>query len=165
MIKYNALFGTTFFYSRKQLVMLAFLAIFPNLLGLIVLPTVFGINFHFFQYFIFLAAAVFGPFGGIISGAFGSIYTAALLKNPFIVIGNIILGFFTGYSLNKKRSFLQSVTIAFIIQLPWLVATDIFFAKMLPEIVLGTIVSLTISNVLCAVLADYSFKKIKSLVE
>lgn len=166
---YKGLFGSEFLFTRRGLVLLALLAAFPNLLGMVVLPAPFGFKFHLFQILIFLAAFIFGPFGGAVSGMFGSVYTAAALNNPWIIGGNIILGFFAGYLYRKKVPAFAAVRIpalaavripafaavwlAFAIQLPWLWVTDIYLAGMPVVAVQGVIVALAVSNTLWAVIA------------
>jgi uncharacterized membrane protein len=165
MLSYKTLFGEGYRFSKKSLAMLGFLALFPNLLGLVVLPTVFGFNIHFFQYFIFLAAFLFGPLGGALSGAAGSVYTAMLLHNPYIVAGNIILGFFSGAFFLKTKKTLPSAMMAFAVQLPWLVSTDVLLARMPLPVVEGLVVSLLASNTVLAILAGRSLKAARKIIE
>ena len=163
---YRNIFGMEVKFTYKSIALLSFLAVFPNILGLIVLPTPFGFNLHLFQYLIFAAALLYGPFGGLVSGAFGSVYTALLLNNPYIIFGNIILGFFFGYfAKNKKIHVLPAMFIAYAIQLPWLYVTDIYLAKMPLPAVQGVIIALLASNILWAYLAGKSYKQIGKLIE
>ena len=116
-------------WTWKTITLLSFLAVFPNILGLYS-TTIFGVRIHFFQYLIFLAAIIYGPSGGLISGAFGSVWTAIALNNPYILIGNMILGFFIGFFIRLKWNIILAVLTAYLIQLPWLWLTDIYLAHM-----------------------------------
>lgn len=98
-IEYKNIFDVEL--NWKSISLFVFLAIFPNVLGLFH-TTLFGVKIHFFQYLIFLAAVIYGPLGGAIAGASGSLYTAALLNNPYIIIGNIMLGSLVGLFFQKK---------------------------------------------------------------
>ncbi len=157
------LFLPEHFFSRKSLSLFTFLILLPNLFGLIVLPNVFGFKIHFFQYFIFIAAILFGPFAGAISGIFGSTYVAMAMGNPFILVGNAILGFFTGF-LAKKVGVMKAVAIAYFIQLPWLIFSDIVFAGMPVAIVQNIVISLLFSNLLFGFLALKTFSKIEKAI-
>ena len=159
-LNYKNIFGIK--YNWKNLSLLIFLAIFPNILGLFN-TTIFGVRIHFFQYLIFLAAMIYGPFGGAISGLFGSMYTAVALNNPYIMIGNILLGTFVGL-FYKKINIVISVLLAYLIQLPWLWITDIYLAGMPVNIVKGIVLGLLISNTIMAFIAWGTAKKVKQLV-
>jgi uncharacterized membrane protein len=151
-------------YNWKTISLLCFLAIFPNLLGTFHYITPFGVRIHFFQYLIFVAAIIYGPLGGVIAGAFGSIYTAAVLNNPYIIIGNIILGGFTGIFVRHKWNIILAVLGAYTIQLPWLWFTDIHLAHMPVKVVQGIVIALLLSNILWAFVAGLTAKRIKKIV-
>jgi hypothetical protein len=147
----------------KTITLLSFLAIFTNILSVYHI-TLFGIRIHFFQYLIFLAALIYGPIGGLISGAIGSIYTAIALNNPYIIIGNIILGTLFGLFIRLKWNLILAVLTAYIIQLPWLLYTDIYLVNMPINIVKGIVIALFVSNILWAAVAGLTWKKVKSFV-
>ena len=126
--------------------------------------TIFGVRIHFFQYLIFLAAIIYGPLGGIISGAVGSVFTAFALNNPYIIIGNIILGFFVGFFIRLKWNVIVAVLVAYFIQLPWLWLTDVYLAGMSVKVVNGIVVALFISNILWGAVAGWSSKYLRGLV-
>ena len=149
-------------WTWKTITLLAFLAIFPNILGLFH-TTIFGIRIHFFQYLIFLAAIIYGPLGAIISATAGSLYTAIALNNPYIIIGNIILGALFAIFIRLKWNIILAVLTAYLIQLPWLWVTDIYLAHMPVNVVKGIVIALLISNILWAVVAKLTYKKIKKL--
>jgi len=160
-IEYKNIFDIEF--NWKTLSLLAFLAIFPNVLGLFH-TSLFGIRIHFFQYLIFLAAVIYGPIGGAISGAFGSLWTAAALHNPYIVVGNIILGSLVGFFFKKKLNIMLAVLLAYLIQIPWLWVTDIYLAGMPVAVVKGVVAGLFVSNMVFALITMATWKKVKAVV-
>lgn len=164
MYAYKNIFNFNLKWTWKTISLLALLAIFPNILGLFNL-TVFGVRVHFFQYLIFLAAIIYGPIGGVISGAFGSLYTAIALNNPYVIIGNIILGSLFGLFVRLKWNIILAVLSAYLIQLPWLWVTDIYFAHMPINVVKGIVVALFFSDILWAAVAGLSVKHVEELVE
>ncbi len=160
------LFGNEFAVSWRNIMLLGTLAIFPNILGMVVLETPFGFKLHIFQILIFAAALLYGPFGGAVSGGFGSVWTAILLGNPYIIIGNIILGGIVGYlAKNKGVNIITAAMIAFTIQLPWLWFSDIYLAGMPIVVVNGVMWALLISNFIMATLVFIFRKRIRKLVQ
>lgn len=162
-MEYKNMFG--FEINYKTISMLAFLAILPNFLGMLNMPTVFGFKIHTFQYLVFIAAALYGPVGGAISGGIGSMFTAFALSNPYIAVGNIILGFAAGFLLRKGFGMIQSVLIAYAIQMPWLYLTDVYLAGMPQALVVNIMIALLISNIVWATLAKYTYKPISKVAE
>jgi len=122
------------------------------------------INIHFFQYIIFLAAIIYGPWGGAFVGGIGSINTSIILNNPYIIIGNIILGFFSGYFHNRTKRILLSCISAFFIQVPWLWLTDVYLAGIPAYNVNLIIISLLLSNIIFSFLTIISYKFIKKSI-
>ena len=151
--------------NRKSLLMLLVLGILPNLIGAINLPTIWGFKIHLFQIVIFVSAAVYGPVGGMISGGLGSTYTAMMLGNPYIIIGNIILGTFTGILFRKGFNIILAVIVAYLIQLPFLWITNVYLVKMPSVLVTKIVIALLVSNIFWAVIAKFSYPKIKEWVE
>ncbi len=152
-------FKNIFEFDTKNLLIISFLALLPNLLGMMHYTTVFGLRIHFFQYAIFLAAILYGPFGGFISGAVGSVYVAVALNNPYIIVGNIILGTLVGLFVKMDWNIIIAVLTAFAIQLIWLIPTDIYLIGM-PVIAVKMIVfSLLISNIIFGALAGITAKR------
>lgn len=147
---------------RHTILFLA-LAVLPNFFGLLSFQTPFGFRIHFFQYLIFLAAAIYGPIGGAATGMVGSVYTAAALNNPYVIIGNAILGFFAGLFV-KKTNVIVAAMAAYLIQLPWLWVTDVYLVGMpLPAVKLA-VVSLLVSNLALSAFANLTYKPIKEWV-
>ena len=97
----HALTRTEARWNEKTIGALAVLAVLPNLLGMINLSTPWGFQIHVFQAAIFLAALLLGRWAGLIAGFAGSLYAAVAMGNPFILVGNAALGFFTGHFSEK----------------------------------------------------------------
>jgi len=140
-------------WDYKNISLLLALILLPNLLGMINLPTPWGFKIHFFQIAVFIAAITYGPKAGFLSGMIGSMYSAFTMSNPYIMIGNAILGLFTGYFAKKGVNTVLAVLLAFIIQLPWLILTDYYLVGLPIGLIASIIVSLTISNITWAVIA------------
>jgi tetrahydromethanopterin S-methyltransferase subunit B len=86
------------------------------------------------------------------------------MNNPYIIIGNIILGFFCGWFFSKKLNLIFSAMIAFAIQLPWLVFSDIYLIGMSTNAVYGIVIALLISNLIWAIIASMGYKHIRNLL-
>ncbi len=156
-------FGTKQFY--KHAAMMAFLVALPNLTGTIIFDTPFGFKIHFFQIFIFLAAALYGPIGGAASGLFGSIYASMLMHNPYILVGNAILGAACGLLVQRGVHLILAAIIAFAVQLPWLWATDVYLVHMPEKIVTNIAIALFAGNLLWATIASAAHKKAEALLK
>jgi hypothetical protein len=152
-------------WDYKNLTLFVFLAAVPNLLGMLNISTPFGFKLHFFQYAVFLAAIIYGPLGGLVSGTVGSVYSAAIMHNPYIVVGNAILGFFTGLFVRHGIRTVFAVFLAYLIQLPWLVLTDLYLANLSMVFVSSLVVALALSNLVWAVLASCTAKPVKALLQ
>lgn len=129
------------------------LAVLPNILGMINIPVAEGFNLHVFQLAIFLAAALYGPVGGLMSGFAGSFYAAFIMGNPYLILGNAILGLCSGLFIKKGLSLLLAVWLAFIIQLPWLFLTDYYLVGLAAPVIGSLAVSLFLSNTVWALAA------------
>jgi len=151
-------------WNWKSISLLAFLIVFPNFLGIINISTSFGFKIHIFQYLVFLAAVIYGRYGGLAAGAFGSVFSAVSMNNPYIIVGNMILGFFVGYFFSKKLNIILSVIFAYLIQMPWLYFSDVYLVGMPVKVVYGIIVALFISDILWAGLTMLTYKKIKAII-
>jgi len=137
----------------------ALLALLPNLLGLVNIPTPFGFKLHLFQIGIFIAAACFGPLGGLASGLLGSIFPAMLMHNPYILLFNGLLGLFTGLFFRKGMSMVKSAMAAFLIVLPLIIAIDSYAMGMPSAILLALAVSLFASNLAWSAMVQYGIKR------
>lgn len=150
-------------FNWKTISLLAFLAIFPNIIGLAT-TNVFGVKIHFFQYLIFLAAVIYGPSGGATAGAFGSVWTAVALNNPYILVGNVILGFMVGFLFKKNVPLVLAAMLAYLIQLPWLWVTDIYLAGMPVPVVKGIVIGLLVSDLILAIITRFTWKNIRKAI-
>ena len=112
----------------------------------------------------FLGGIIYGPVGGMVAGGVGSVWTAVGLGNPYIIVGNIILGFFVGYFVRLRWNIIMAVLVAYLIQLPWLWLTDVYLAGMPVNVVKGVVIGLFISNVIWAGAAGWSSRYVKRLV-
>jgi uncharacterized membrane protein len=123
--------------------MIAFIAIMSalaNVLGFLAVPVAVPVGtvpIHFIQLPIILAGLSLGSLAGGSVGFVGAIVMALTIPsgvNLYILPGNAILGFFTGFiyfQLKKatKRPIapqLTSVILAFIIQAPYTYVTDVY---------------------------------------
>jgi len=140
-------------WNRKTAGAMLMLVFLPNILSMVNLTTPGGVTVHTFQAAIFLAAFLLGPLGGLLSGVIGSLFSALTLSNPYLMIGNGILGFFTGWFLHRGIRPLFAVWIAFCLQLLWLVPADYFLAGLSLSFIQGLVLVLFLSNTLWAVVA------------
>jgi len=136
--------------NRRHAAALLVLALLPNVLSMINLTTPWGFKLHTFPAAIFLAAAVLGPWGGLLSGLAGSLYAAAVMANPYLLVGNALLGLFTGLLIRQGFRLVPAVWLAFLIQLLWLIPTDYFFAGLAAIFIQELILALFISHTLWA---------------
>ncbi|MCX6777965.1 MAG: hypothetical protein NT157_03695 [Candidatus Micrarchaeota archaeon] len=119
-------------------------------LSLAVIPA-FGVRFHFFQAAIFMSAMLFGPLAGAATGAFAASYNAFAMNNLYIIGGNAILGYFAAYFV-KKHGAVKAVLMAYAIQLPYLVVTDLLVGMSLMAVASIACV-LAVENVICGAFA------------
>jgi|GEM_PF-4884292 len=98
-------------WDRKEITLLACLVVLPNLLGLLNIDTGLGFKIHVFQLGIVIAALFYGMSGGLLAGTFGSIYSAIIINNPYIIIGNAILGLAAGYLIARGHHTVLAVWI------------------------------------------------------
>lgn len=151
--------------NYRSITMLMVLAVLPNFLGMLNMPTIFGFKIHTFQYLVFVAAAIYGPIGGGISGGVGSMFSAFAMGNPYIVFGNIILGFAAGYLFRNGWNLVAAAMTAFAIQVPWLYLTDVYLVNMPHSLVMKIIVGLLMTNLIWSTLARFTYKPIKQVTE
>lgn len=158
------IFGILNEWDFKKVSIFFILIFLPNLLSLININTTLGFKIHFFQLGIIIASLAYGPFGGLISGMIGSIYPAMITSNPYIIIGNMILGFVAGYLIRLKWNIIVATLTAFMIQMPWLILSDYYFMGLSTTFIIGLIIALAISNTIWATLAYYSRNQIAKIV-
>ncbi|MGB9134363.1 MAG: ECF transporter S component [Candidatus Bathyarchaeia archaeon] len=149
----------------KQVAFIAVMSALANVLGYFSIPAG-TTKIHFMQLPIIFSGLALGSLAGGIVGFTGSAVMAFALQtpNPFILLGNAILGFFTGlfYSWlrNKKPPVipqLLSVIGAIVIQFPYTYVSDVYWMSMpvplvlytiLPKLFLEDMISLSIAHVI-----------------
>ena len=164
-MQYKNLFSFNMKWNYKTVSAFIFLIFLPNLLGMINLSTPWGFKLHFFQLAIFIAALIYGPKGGLLSGLIGSIFSAWTMHNPYIIVGNVILGFFVGFFVRLGWHTLLAVLTAYLIQLPWLIITDYYLVSLPFVFIMNLIIALAISNLVWGLLAHYAVKPINNLLK
>lgn len=137
------------------------LVLLPSFLSLINVTFAQSWKIHFFPAAIFLSAVSFGPIGGLIAGVTGSLYSAIFLGNPYLMVGNALLGVMTGVFFRKTGKMIPSVMLAFACQLPWLVVSDYYFMHLPTEFIAKLAVVLLLGNLLWALLIHLNMKPIK----
>jgi len=146
--------GITMAYSSRFAALTAIMSALAVTLSALSVPFVLGLRIHFFQVAVMLAGIVAGPVSGLVAGAIGGAYTAALRSDPTIVVGNALLGLFTGLFVRKMRPVLAGIAAWVIVQAPWIYLTGTFILNV-PGAVMQTILAiLTVEDVVCAVIAD-----------
>jgi len=137
------------------------LVLLPCLLSLINVTFAESWRIHFFPAAIFLAALSFGPAGGLIAGVTGSLYSAFLTGNPYLIAGNALLGFMAGVFFRKTGKMVWAALLAFACQLPWLIVSDYFFVHLPAAFIAKLVLVLFLGNLLWALLIDLAMKPIK----
>jgi hypothetical protein len=141
-------------YASRFVAFTAIMTAVAVVLSALSVPFLFGLRIHFFQVAIMLAGVIGGPVSGLIAGGVAGVYTAALMSNPTIVVGNALLGLFTGIFVRKMRPVLAGILAWVLIQAPWLYLSETYILNV-PGFVMQTIlVTLTVEDVICAVVAD-----------
>jgi uncharacterized membrane protein len=141
-------------YSSRLAAFTAVMSALGVVLSALSVPFVFGLRIHFFQAAIMLAGVMGGPLSGLVTGVIGGAYMATLMSDPTIVIGNGLLGLFTGILVLKMRPALAGIVAWVLIQAPWMYLTGTYIFHV-PGVVMQTILAtLTIEDVICAVIAD-----------
>jgi LytS/YehU family sensor histidine kinase len=141
-------------YSSRLAAFTAVMSALAVALSALSVPFLLGLRVHFFQVAIMLAGAIGGPVPGLVTGAIGGVYVAALRSDPTIVVGNALLGLFTGLFVRKMRPVLAGILAWVLIQAPWLYLTGTYILNV-PAVVMQTILAtLTVEDVICAVIAD-----------
>ena len=137
---------------RRIALAFGLLVLLPCVLSLINITFAHHWKIHFFPAAIFLAAVCFGPAGGLAAGITGSLYSAILLGNPYLLIGNALLGLMTGVFFRKTGKVIPSVGLAFACQLPWLVVSDFYFVGLPAVYIAKLTIVLFLGNLLWALL-------------
>ena len=134
--------------------MVAFIAVMAglaNVFGLLAIP-VGPTSIHFMQLPIILTGLAVGAVPGASVGLLGSLVMAFMLPtaNPYIIVGNAILGLFTGLFYSRIKNWkvrpvipqLASVLAAYLIQAPYGYFTDVYLVSMYPTVVQAILLKL-----------------------
>ena len=117
-------------------------------------PFLFGFRIHFFQIGILLAGVIGGPVSGVITGLIGGAYMATVRSDPTIVVGNGLLGLFTGIFSLRFRPALAGLAAWIFVQAPWVFLTGTFIFHV-PTVAMQLIlILLTVEDVISAVVTD-----------
>ena len=119
-----------------------------NVLGFFTIPI--GVaEIHLMQVPIILTGLALGPWTGGLVGFIGAAVMAFRLRppNPYILLGNAILGFMTGLFYLRLRKMkirpiipqVVSVLGAYFVQFPYVYVTDVYLMLMLSDFVLTVI--------------------------
>jgi uncharacterized membrane protein len=148
--------------ETKFVAFVAAMGALSNVLGFIVVP-VGPMTFHLIQLPIVFSGLAVGPLAGGLVGFFGAFVMAFTLSkpNPYIVVGNAILGFLTGTFYSKlrhmsRRSILPqviSVVLAYALQMPYVYVTDVYLMGMPSPVVLGILVVLLVEDVISTMIS------------
>lgn len=149
---------------RRATIASALLVLLPLMLSLIDLTFAQNWKVHFFPAAIILAALIFGATGGVIAGVAGSLYSALLLGNPYLIVGNALFGLLTGIFYKKTNKIILSVLLAFICELPWLIITDYYFMHLPAGFIAKLVVVLFLANVLWSALIQLINKPLRKLL-
>ena len=146
---------------RRAALAFGLLVLLPCLLSLINVTFAGNWKIHFFPAAIFLAALSFGPAGGLIAGVTGSLYSAVFLGNPYLLVGNALLGFLTGVFFKKTGRMVPAAMLAFACQLPWLILSDYYFVHLSAGFIANLVIVLCLGNLLWALLIDLAMTPVK----
>jgi uncharacterized membrane protein len=147
--------------DTKSVALFLALIVAANLLGALNLPLAFGLKLHTFQLAVFAASLFFGPVGGAWAGGLGSLFSAYQMGNPYIVIGNLLLGFAAGYFMKKGRGVFLSALLAAVIQAAWVWISDVYFFGMPERKAAMILLALLFSNALWAAAAAFIFLRFR----
>lgn len=133
-----------------------------NVLGLLVIPMG-PITLHLIQLPIVFAGLAAGPVAGGLVGFFGAFVMAFTLTkpNPYIIGGNVILGFLTGALYSRMRQLSSrpvipqviSVVFAYMLQMPYVYVTDVYLMGMPYPVVAGIIGVLLVEDLISALIS------------
>jgi uncharacterized membrane protein len=151
--------------TTKRIAFVAVMSALANILGYLSIP-IGTTKIHFMQLPIVLTALAFGAIAGGVVGFIGATVMALTLPMPnfFLLPGNALLGFLTGFFYSKLRNMkppiapqLIALIAALVIQFPYVYVTDVYSVSMpspvvlytiLPKLFVEDIISLLIAHVI-----------------
>lgn len=149
---------------RRIGIALTVMVILLFLLSLINLTFAQNWKVHFFPAAIIGYALILGAAGGLVAGIVGSLYSALLLGNPYLIAGNALFGFLTGVFYKQTHKIILSVVLAFICELPWLMVSDYYFMRLPAEFIIRLVVVLSLTNMLWASLIRFLHQPLRRLL-
>lgn len=135
---------------RRIGIAFALMVMLPFLLSLINLTFAQNWKVHFFPAAIILSALTFGAAGGLVAGVAGSLFSAVMLGNPYLIAGNALFGFLTGVFYKQTHKIILSVVLAFLCELPWLIVSDYYFMRMPAEFIMKLVIVLCLADMFWA---------------
>ena len=153
--------------TTKQIAFIIIMSALANILGAPPFIIPLGVvNIHFLQLPIILTGLALGAFAGGIVGLVGATVMAFTFRTPnlFILPGNALLGFFTGFFYFRLKRMkpsivpqLLAVIGAILIQFPYTYLSDVYLASIpapnllfpiLPTLFIEDIISLLIAHII-----------------
>ena len=150
--------------SSRFIAFVIIMSAIANVLGLAAIPI--GVmSIHFMQLPIILAGLAAGPLAGGFVGFVGAIVMALTTPkgiNPYIPLGNAILGFFTGLFYLGLRKMVKKPIVpqvisamgAFAVQAPYTYVTDVYLMSMSPPVVYGILLKLLIEDLISVLICS-----------
>ena len=150
--------------TSKLIAFIAVMCAVANVLGFFSIPL--GITeIHLMQLPIIITGLALGPRTGGLVGFIGAAVMAFRLRppNPYILLGNAILGFFTGLfylRLKKMRGRpiipqVISVLGAYAVQSPYVYVTDVYLMTMPEPLVQAILLKLLFEDVISVLLSHF----------
>jgi len=140
-------------FNKDCLKLLLALVLLPNFLSILFIPLPLGLKFYFFQVVIIASALSFGPLGGLLSGALGSIYLIFAESNWYILLYTLWLGFLVGTFYRLKLNLLISVFLGSLFSSLILFMANYYLFK--------EAISLFLSNLIWLILLNSYFEDFK----
>jgi uncharacterized membrane protein len=151
------------------------MAALSNILALVTVPLG-AFTIHLIQLPIILAGLAAGPYIGGLVGFVGAFVMAFTLPvpNPYILLGNALLGFLTGLifsslhatSVSPHLARVASAMLAYAVQTPYVWVTDIYLMGMPPVVVQAILVKLLLEDAISAVISTMvlSLEPIRAMI-
>ncbi len=137
--------------TSKLLAFVAVMGSVGNLLGLYAIklpisaPGV-SVDFHLSQLPVLLVAVTLGPVWGALTGFLSLISVTALyIKNPFVPLGNAILGYIAGVVANRRFSPIISGVMGEVAETPFIWFSILFWAGIVGGVPFPALIPITIA--------------------